>query len=126
MGPTQNNPRVVARAIAAALVFTLAASSPARADDRYALPASARPAANWISWGTVLAAIAVDTVASARSSDRGRAFKRQALALGSTIGSHELLKRAVGELRPNGADRFSFPSEHTGLACTSAGNVPAA
>jgi len=90
--------------------------------------ASAFPTANerhWAdvaSWGTVLAAVALDTKASWDRPDRGRAFALQGVRLGVNYGAVFLVKALVHRERPCapscGSDNpdYSFYSAHTALA----------
>jgi hypothetical protein len=89
----------------------------------HALPtATERQVADLASWGTVVAAVALDTKASWDSTDRGRAFKLQAVRLGITIGAAQLVKVLTHRDRPCtpscGIDspNSSFYSLHTALA----------
>lgn len=94
------------------------------------LPTAAeRHVADIASWGTVLAAVALDAKASWDAPDRKRAFLLQggriAIAQGLTFG----LKLALHRQRPCAPDSscgsdnpdFSFPSGHTMLAGTTFG-----
>lgn len=78
-------------------------------------------AADIISYGTVAANITLDTIHSYRSDDRSRAFTREGLRIGITIGITELIKHNVSKERPDGSDFKSFPSEHTALAAATQG-----
>lgn len=74
-----------------------------------------------ISWTTVGVNVGLDTVHSFRSEDKKKAFIKQGLRLGSTIGESELLKLIIHETRPDGSDNKSFPSEHTSISAASQG-----
>jgi len=111
------------KAIALAILFALLAA-PVQAERRLALPSEgARRAADAISWGTVLAVVALDTKASVDCADRRRCFERQGVRIGVTYGAVFAAKLLVHRARPCapddcGADNpnFSFFSAHTAAA----------
>lgn len=94
-------------------IFTISFASPVHADSV--------SVANTISYITVGVNIGLDTVHSFKSEDRKKAFIKQGLRLGSTIGESELLKFLIHETRPDGSDSKSFPSEHTAISSSSQG-----
>jgi membrane-associated phospholipid phosphatase len=90
--------------------------------------AGERKAADLASWGTVLAAVALDAKASWDAPDRKRAFLLQGARIGIAQGLTFGLKKLVQRERPCaphdcGMDNpdFSFPSGHAMLAGTSYG-----
>jgi membrane-associated phospholipid phosphatase len=82
---------------------------------------SHRGVADAASYGTLFTEMGLDTLASWRAENRGRAFGCQALRVSVAVGVSELIKRAIHETRPDGSDRLSFPSEHSALAAASSG-----
>jgi membrane-associated phospholipid phosphatase len=88
---------------------------------RMELPVPQRKYADWGSDLTVGASLAADTWYSWRSPNRRAAFTCQAIRDGSIILVTELVKRLVHRTRPNGADQFSFWSEHTALSASATG-----
>ena len=80
-----------------------------------------RHVADVISTSTVAASIAFDTWHSFRADNRKVAFEQQALRMGATVLTTEVLKRVIHRRRPDGSDNYSFPSEHTALAVASTG-----
>ena len=80
-----------------------------------------RAFANASSYATVGVELGLDTLASWRAEDRGRAFGCQALRYGVTLGGAALLKHVIHETRPDGSDALSFPSEHSWFAGAAAG-----
>jgi membrane-associated phospholipid phosphatase len=103
------------------LLSCLVIATPAAAQNAFAWPESKQPIAETASNIAVYSAIGLDTLHSWRSPDRSNAFACQAIRLGVTIGTAELLKRVVHKERPDGSDFKSFPSMHTGVAMASAG-----
>lgn len=101
------------RNIILSFIFIISFNSPIHADSQ--------SIANTISYITVGINLGLDTVHSFRSEDRKKAFIKQGLRLGSTIGESELLKLLIHEDRPDGSDNRSFPSEHTSISSTSQG-----
>ena len=72
-----------------------------------------RRAADWLSTGTVAAAVALPCL-----EDRTRGcVKTSALRIGLTVGIAETSKYFIRRERPDKSDRKSFFSEHTALAC---------
>lgn len=86
-----------------------------------AWPASAQKAADWLSYGTVIAQLTGDTVHSFQSADRKHAFLMEGARIGTTIAVAELVKHFVHRTRPDGSDQKSFFSEHTALAAAASG-----
>lgn len=86
-----------------------------------AWPAGAQKAADWISYGTVIAQLTGDTVHAWQQPDRKHAFLMEGARIGATIAVSELVKHFVHRTRPDGSDQKSFFSEHTALAAASSG-----
>lgn len=88
-----------------------------------------RAAADWISWGTAITAVAVDTRASFECPDRVRCLEREGLRLGIVYGAAFLTKILVHRDRPCapecGIDNpaYSFFSAHTALTFSSVGGA---
>lgn len=85
-----------------------------------AAPAQAHNAAH-ISDALVGTQLVIDTVHSARATDKRHAFLSQGCRVGLTLGVTEVVKRAVGRERPDGSDHYSFWSGHTAMAMQGAG-----
>lgn len=89
--------------------------------------AGARQAADVVSWGTVLAAVALDTKASWDNPERGRAFALQGVRLGVTYGAVLIVKQLTHRIRPCapacGIDdpSSSFYSAHTAYVFSTLG-----
>lgn len=121
------------RPILVVYIFLLAASVVSAQPvsiDRLApsLPtAGERRAADAVSWGLVVTAVALDARASWQSPDRGRAFVLQGARLGVTFGVAYLVKALVHRRRPCapacGIDdpAYSFFSAHTAVAFSTVG-----
>jgi len=97
------------------------AALPASAQESNPLawPAEHRKLAARISDATVITSIAVDSIHSFRSTDKGRAFACQSYRVAASMIVAELLKRAIHRMRPDGSDNKSFPSMHTAIATSS-------
>ena len=105
-----------------AFLVVLAISTPAQAETQpSAWSPGSRATADKISTVLVVAQIAAETVANWREPNRWAALRCQGIRTGIVIGAAELTKRLVHRERPDGSDRYSFFSEHTGLAAVNAG-----
>lgn len=106
------------------VVFVLAFAASARAQVEStpgSWPPPARPFADALSYGTLAAEMGAREWHDWRAADRWRAIGCDALRDGIAIAASELLKRWVHEVRPDGSDNLSFPSEHSALAAANAG-----
>lgn len=118
-----------------AVVVLLGVSSPAAAQTNgFALPTQAeRRMADAVSWGTVLAGVAMDTRTSLRAPDRAHALEREAIRIGVTQGATLLVKVLVHRERPcapthtcgKSNEHASFFSGHTALAFSTVGGFRA-
>jgi membrane-associated phospholipid phosphatase len=77
-------------------------------------------AATGLTWrnGSDLLAVGLPALAagSAWGQNDTEGFKQLTLSMVTTVGTAELLKRTVHEMRPDGSDNKSFPSGHTAVA----------
>lgn len=108
---------------ALAVCALLACTVPAHAQERplFDLAPSARHAADVASTWTVGAQIGLETWHSLRADRRWHALGCQGMRLGAVVGFSEATKRLVHRTRPDGSDRYSFPSEHTMVAFSQGG-----
>lgn len=68
--------------------------------------------------GSDLLAVGLPALAagSAWGQNDSEGFKQLTLSMATTVGTAEVLKRTVHEMRPDGSDNKSFPSAHTAVA----------
>lgn len=108
--------------IAALLLVSVSAAA------QPAVDTSARKALAWeagnqrkadiISTVLVAAALALPcSTKDMRADKRWTCLENEGIRVGISIGAAELVKHFVHRTRPNGADRKSFYSEHTTIAC---------